>query len=163
MIRLEESIIIDVPATRVWSWLSDLPRHYREWHPAHLSCRYVRGERLETGSVLQIEEHLHGKPHSLTLCATAVIPNRLLQYAGRGFRGAFELESTNGGTSFTASLECGWRIPFIGRFIDAVARRALGNRLAALRRHMEEEGRNLKRLLQSDPRPGSTDVPTVMG
>lgn len=151
MIELKDSIVIDAPPERIWSWLSDLPRHYREWHPAHLGCRYVRGDHLAVGAVLQTDERLHGKPHRLTLRVTAVIPNHLLRYRGRGFRGAFELDPTNGGTSFTARLAFGWRLPLVDAVINGLLRRMLAARLLAIRRHMEEEDRNLKRLMEAGP------------
>jgi uncharacterized protein YndB with AHSA1/START domain len=149
MVEFAESVIINAPPEQVWAWLSDLPRHYREWHPAHVECRYIRGDHLTVGAVLLVVERLHGKQHRLQLRATEVVPNRLLRYASRGFRGAFELKPTDDGTSFTASLEFGWRVPLIGAVIDRVLRLMLMRRLAAFHRHLKEEGRNLKRLLES--------------
>jgi hypothetical protein len=149
MIRLEDSIVIDAPPEQIWSWLGDLPRHYREWHPAHIACRYVRGDHLAIGAVLLFDERLHGKRHHLRLRATTVVPNRLFCYAGRAFRGQFELRPTNGGTDFTARLDFGWRLPLIGMVTDAILRHVMGGRLRAFQAHMREEGQNLKRLMES--------------
>jgi hypothetical protein len=129
-----------------------LPRHYREWHPSHVRCWYKQGNALAPGTVLGVEEELHGRIHRLTLRATAVEPNRLLQYSTWGLRGAFLLEAADGGTRFTATLSFGTEMPLIGRAADRLARRVFGSRLAAVQRHMHEEGRNLKRLLE----PGRT-------
>lgn len=148
MVRISDTVVIDVPPRRVWAWLDDLPRHYRDWHPSHRGCRYLRGEHLTAGAVLQVEEALHGRPHSLTLRAMAVEPGRLLRYAGRGFRGAFMLEPEGTGTRFTAQLELGWSVPLLGWLLDLVLRRVLATRIAALRLHVREEGRNLKRILE---------------
>lgn len=148
MIELRHSIFIDVPAVLVWAWLDELPLHYREWHPGHVACRYERGDSLEVGAVLYVEELLHGRLHRLRLRATEVIPNRVVRYRGRGFRGAFFLDPSNGGSRFTAELTFGTRTPFVGSALDALARRVLARRLRALETHMREEGENLKRLLE---------------
>jgi hypothetical protein len=150
VIRLRDSVLIQVPPEDVWAWLSELPRRYRNWHPAHIDCRYIRGDSLTVGAVLQVDEQLHGKPHSLRLHADVVVPHRLLRYSGRGFRGEFLLESVKEGTLFTAELEFGLRLPLVGRLLDLVFRRALAGRLSALQVHMREEGANLKRLLEAE-------------
>ncbi len=150
MIELRDSIIIDVSPERVWAFLKDLPRHYREWHPDHVVCRYERGESLQVGAVLYFEEYLHGRPHGLRLRATEVVPGRLVRYSDHGYRGAFVLEPAAGGTRFTAELSFGTRVPGVGKVIDAILRRLLRSRLIALQTHMREEGQNLKRLLERE-------------
>lgn len=152
MIRLRDSILIDVPPERVWAWLVELPAHYRAWHPAHVTCRYERGTSLEVGAVLYVEEELHGRRHRLCLQATEVIPGRVMRYRSRGFRGAFLLEPVTGGTRFTAELDFGIRTPGIGSALDAIMRRVLAGRLAAFRTHMRQEGENLKRVLEREAR-----------
>jgi uncharacterized protein YndB with AHSA1/START domain len=150
VIELRDTVFVRRPPADVWAWLSDLPVHYRQWHPAHIRCRYERGSRLEAGSVLRVTEVLHGRRHVLRLRATEVVPNRRLRYAGRLFRGAFELEEAGGGTLFTAELSFGVDVPLVGRAIDGILARALASRLGAMREHMHEEGRNLKRLLEGE-------------
>lgn len=150
MIRLRDSVLIDVPPARVWAWLNELPSHYHDWHPAHVACRYERGESLEVGAVLYVEEHLHQRLHRLRLRATEVVPGRVMRYRNHGFTGAFLVEPANGGTRFTAELAFGIPTPVIGFIMDAVLRRILARRLAALHTHMREEGRNLKHLLECE-------------
>jgi len=152
MIQLRDSILIGVPPERVWAWLNDLPEHYAAWHPDHVACRYERGDSLEAGAVLYIEERLHRRLHRFRLRATEVVPDRVVRYRDHGFAGAFQLEPTNGGTCFTAELTLGIRTPVIERVLDAVARGLLARRLAALQTHMREEGENLKRILESGGR-----------
>lgn len=152
MIRLRDSILIDVPPERVWAWLNELPTHYREWHPAHVTCRYDRGECLEVGAVLYVEEYFHERVHRLRLRATEVVPGRVMRYRNHGFTGAFLLEPANGGTCFTAELNFGIRTPVIGHLLDALLQRVLGSRLAAFQTHMREEGENLKRVLEREAR-----------
>jgi hypothetical protein len=143
---------IEAAPERIWNWLDGLPRHYREWHPSHLDCRYIRGNHLTEGAVLHVHERLHGKLHSLTLRADVVVPDRLLRYSGRGVRGAFILEPAGHGTRFTAQLEVGAPLPLIGRLVDPVLRRLMAKRLSEVQEHMREEGRNLKHLLEGQER-----------
>lgn len=152
MIRLRDSIFIHVPPERVWAWLIELPAHYREWHPAHVTCRYVRGTSLQVGAILYVEEQLHERVHRLRLRATDVVAGRMMRYRNHGFAGAFLLEPANGGTSFTAELDFGIRTPVLGYLVDVVLRRVLARRLAAFRTHMREEGENLKRVLEREAR-----------
>jgi hypothetical protein len=141
-------VYIEATPRQVWAWLDELPHHYRDWHPSHLDCRYVRGKHLAAGTVLRMDERLHGRPHSVLLRADVVVPNRLLRYSGRGVRGAFVLEPVGSGTQFTAELDVGVRLPLIGRILDPVLHRVVGKRLSAVRDHMREEGRNLKHILE---------------
>lgn len=152
MIRLRDSILINVSPDRVWSWLNELPVHYRTWHPAHVTCRYEGGDRLQVGATLYVEERLHQRMHRLRLRACEVVPGRLLRYRGRGFEGAFVLEPVAGGTRFTAELAFGVRARGLGGLVDVTLRPILARVLPELQAHMREEGENLKRILEHDAR-----------
>jgi hypothetical protein len=154
VIRLADTVDIAVPPQRVWKWLDDMPRHYRDWHPSHRDCRYVRGDHLLAGAVLCVQEELHGRQHALTLHADVAEPDRELRFRGRGVRGAFLLEPSASGTRFTAQLDVGTPVPGIGGLVDVVLRRALAARLRAIQEHMREEGRNPKRLLEAEAQTG---------
>lgn len=150
MIALRDSVLIHAPPQRVWAWLNELPAHYRQWHPAHVACRYDRGDHLEVGAVLYAEEFLHNRLHRLRLRATEVVPGRALRFRGLGFTGAFLVEPTNGHTSFTAELAFGMQLGVLSSILDALLRRLLKGRLRTLEAHMHEEGVNLKRLLEGE-------------
>lgn len=152
MIRLRDSIQINVAPDRVWAWLDELPTHYRAWHPAHVTCRYERGDHLQVGATLYVEERLHQRLHRLRLRAREVVPERLLRYRGLGYEGAFVLEPATGGTRFTAELAFGVRAPVIGGLVDVMLRPILAHVLPELQAHMREEGENLKRILEGDAR-----------
>ena len=98
--------------------------------------------------MLHVEERLHGRLHRLRLRATEVVPGEVVRYASRGFAGAFIIAPEGDGTRFTAELSFGTRTPIVGRALDAVASFVLRSRLEAFRKHMHEEGENLKRLLE---------------
>ena len=152
MILLRDAIAIETSPEQVFDWLAHFCVHYRDWHPDHVSCRYVKGAALEVGSVLYVEEYLHGKLHKLTLRITHVVPNASLEYKlAFGMRGRFSVQPRAQSVLFVAELAFGWRIPVLGGLLDAVMRLLLTGRLEALRQHMAEEGRNLKRLLEKTP------------
>lgn len=158
MITLCDEVEIHATPAQVFAWIADLPAHYLEWHPDHLSCRWERGTGLAEGARLVCEERLHGEVHRLTLTATRVVPDRLLEYRMPYGDGSFETLPSDGGAVFVAGLRLGTRIPLIGRLVDAVLIRFFGDRLLAMRTHMAEEGVNLKALLEGTPPAPGRDV-----
>lgn len=151
MIELSDSVEINAPPEAVWAWLEAMPEHYLEWHPDHISCRWVSGNALTPGAVMEAEERLHGQHHRLRLTLSEVEPGRRFRYhIGHGMSGAFELVPTDGRTRFTARLRIGLDAPVLGGVVDRALRLAMGGRIASFRRHQEEEGANLKALLERD-------------
>lgn len=146
MRELTDSIRIDSPPEPVWEWLSALSEHYTEWHPDHVSAEWEHGEPNQVGSILKAVEDLGGTREVLRLEMTSVEPPHRFEYRIRGPislllpGGAFAVVSDDGGSRFTATIS--YRF---GRLTERLFRR----RTAALRRHMEEEGENLKRIIES--------------
>lgn len=151
MIELRDSVEINAPPEAVWAWLEAMPEHYLEWHPDHVSCRWVSGDALALGAVMAAEERLHGQLHRLRLTLTEVEPGRRFAYrVQRGMSGEFELASSAGGTRFTATLRLGLEGPLLGPVVDALLGLAMRRRLDSFRQHQREEGLNLKALLEAD-------------
>jgi uncharacterized protein YndB with AHSA1/START domain len=154
MIVLRDTVTIDVPPAAVWSWLESMPEHALEWHPDHVSARWVRGGTFAPNSEMEITERLHGKIHRLRMRVTEVEPGHWVRYRMLpGLGGRFEVQPAGSGSQFTAALEIGVRLPVVGSFIDAVLRLTIPRRLDAIRRHQAEEGANLKALLEAARRP----------
>ena len=151
MITLKDRIEICTTPGDLFTWLSRMPIEYRAWHPDHVSCRVIHGSFLEAGAEIECEEYLHGKLHKMTFRMTKVIPDRRVEYVIKGIgSGAFEAEPIGDKVRFTAELEFGSRIPVIGLFFDWMFGRVFHQRLEAMKRHMVEEGRNLKVILESN-------------
>ncbi|KPK11176.1 MAG: hypothetical protein AMJ68_06670 [Acidithiobacillales bacterium SG8_45] len=144
--KLSDSIEISARPETVFSWFTNLDRNYREWHPDHRDSYWLKGDSLSPGSVLYAEEYLHGKLHKLRYQMTEVLPNRHARFRILGAigllvpRGEFRVEPTETGARFTATL-----YPRCGRLL----RLLMPGRVQALITHQEEEGRNLKKLLES--------------
>jgi len=150
MILLKDTVEIESSPEQVFEWLDHLPENYLAWHPDHVACRYLKGTSiLEKGSVLYVEEYLHGQLHRLKLRTTQVVPNNRLEYkAGFGVAGAFEVESQGSKVLFTADIALGSTFPVLGWVLDWIITVLLSGRLEALKQHMAEEGVNLKKLLE---------------
>ena len=148
--RLTDSVDIATPPETVYAWLAHLDEHYVEWHPDHVSCRWLRGGADQVGSVLECVELLHGSRHALRMRIRRAEAPRLIEFAclapaslvTRG--GSFIVEARGAGSRFTASLDFRG-----GRLLEMLARR----RVEALRAHMREEGENLQRLLGRQAAP----------
>lgn len=146
--HLVDSIAIDAPPDAVWEWLTDIPAHYGEWHPDHVSAEWERGEPSQIGSIMRAVEVLDGTRETLRMELTSIEPPHRLRYRMRGLisillpGGGFTVTPQDGGCLFTAFIS--YRM---GRFTE----RLFDRRVAALTRHMEEEGENLKRIIESTP------------
>jgi uncharacterized protein YndB with AHSA1/START domain len=146
---LEDSIVVDAPPDRVWSWLLDLAGHYNEWHPDHVSAEWSHGEPNEIGSRLTTVEDLAGHREKLVFEVVDLEPPRRMEYRIKGLHsiilpgGSFQIAATqNCGSTFTATI----RYRF-GRLTSALFR----HRMGALQAHMHEEGEGLKRLVELAP------------
>lgn len=126
---------------------------YRVWHPEdHVSFRRIKGDPWEEGSVVYAEEYMHGKLHKLKFQVTKVVPNRRIEFApaSRFLRiyfpkNTFEVEQRGDTCLFTASGHLR-----VGRLVKTFAKGKLEQGLASVRKHIQEEGENLKRILEED-------------
>ena len=150
MILLRDTVEIEASPEQIFDWLAHFQENYLTWHPDHVECRYLQGTSiLEEGSVLYIEEVLHGQLHRLNLRATQVTPNTRLEYqAGFGIGGAFEIKPRGDYVAFVADVTLGLETPLLGWIIDWVMQKLMSSRLEAMKQHMAEEGKNLKQWLE---------------
>jgi len=148
MITLKDSIEIRTAPERVFSGLIKVfssEEYFKRWHKDHVKCQWRKGKPFEIGSVLYVEEHLHGKVHRMKFLGTRVEPNRKIEYrllfptSIICPRGSFVMEPKGESCIFTATLSfrLGWVFSIFAR-----------GRVVAIRKHMKEEGENLKKLLE---------------
>lgn len=152
-IVLRDSVEIGVPPDRVFGFFLRITddASYRDWHPVdHVAFRWLKGNPWEEGSVARAEEYLHGKLHKLKFRVFKVTPGREIVYGPpcRFLRfyfpgNRFLMEPAGNGCIFTA--ECRLRI---GRIVTLLAGRKVEEGLSSVRRHMKEEGENLKNILE---------------
>ena len=146
MITLKDTMEIKATPERIFECFVHLEENYRAWHPDHVKCRWLKGKPpAEEGSILYAEEYLHGKLHKLTFLMTKIEPNRKIEYkllfpmSLICPKGSFIIEATEGSCIFTATLSFrfGWLFSKLAK-----------NRVEAIKKHIKEEGENLKKLLE---------------
>ena len=150
MITLCDVIEITAPPERIFYWLSHLKENYLAWHPDHVDCQYLTDGPLREGTIVYCEEYLHGKLHKLKFRATKIVPNSCIEYRlGPGMRGAFRIEPRGDQSAFIAYLYFGLTFPVIGWLADKIVLLAFSRQIVEFQRHMAEEGRNLKRIIET--------------
>ncbi|MBU7014731.1 MAG: SRPBCC family protein [Theionarchaea archaeon] len=142
---LEDSIEIKTTPERIFEFLAHLEDNYRAWHSDHVECRRIKGEEAQEGSVLYIEEYLHGQLHKMTFRMKNVEPTQfeydvLFPHAIISPNGSFRIYPKGESCIFTASIT--FRLGALSKFL-------FKDRVQAIRIHMKEEGENLKQLLET--------------
>jgi hypothetical protein len=155
MIELKDTIEINASAETVFKCLLQQMKDkesYKAWHPEHKEIKWLKGEPLEEGSVVYIEEYLQGVLQKLTFRFVQIIPNRLIKYRVLfplsliAPENRFEIEPTGDNSCrFTASGRI--RMPM---WLFLRSHKSHKGKLEGSRKHMKEEGENLKALAESD-------------
>lgn len=123
------------------------PEHYRLWHPDHLNCQWIKGDPFKVGSLLRVEEMLHGRRHRLVfklhrveehrrVCFRMLFPVSLICRGGE-----FAAEPVGHATRFTARL--------VFRF-GSLPQRLFAGKMKAIHLHMRQEGESLKAFAEAD-------------
>lgn len=154
---LEETTTIDASPTAIFGFFEDMDANYRRWHPDHEAFRWEEGSTLATGATATFTERIGGHRQEKTVRFTAVEPPRYLEFhpTGRLERLllphiSFTIEPTADGSATTVRQRLRVRTGPIGAWLNR-------REFDAVREHMREEGRNLKRLLE--PEAEDADVP----
>lgn len=138
--------------------MRDMERHYLNWHPAHLGWEDLKGHATEPGAVVFADERVGWLRLRSRFTIEDVVPERRMAYRlGFPFNvvhagGSFEIAPTpDGGCDFEAQIHFGARSRWGGRVLDPLLRKVAP--IAALERHLGEEGRNFERLAIDHPVP----------
>ena len=151
---IKDSIEVETTAEKVFDFLIGIvdDESYRAWHKEdHVSFRWLKGNPWTEGSVLYAEEYIHGKLHKFKFKITTIIPNKRIEYTPtsrfiRKFfpKNEFIVEQKGDICIFTASGT--YRVGKLGKIFF---KKAIENGLSSVRKHMREEGENLKIILES--------------
>ena len=156
-IVLTDSIEIHTTPEKVFGFFLRIvdDASYRAWHPEdHVGFRWIKGKPWQEGSVAYAEEYIHGKLHKFKFLIKKVVANRQIELVplSRFLRIYFPgntllIEPRDGSCVFTAS-----GVLRVGRVAKLLAKSKLEQGLSSVRKHMKEEGENLKRILEKrDP------------
>jgi len=150
---LKNSIEIYVAPEQVFDFLLQLVDNasYRAWHPDdHVAFRWLKGNPWEVGSIGYAEEYFHGKLHKFRFRVSKAVANRSISYApvSRLLKmffpeSSFHIEPSAKGCIFTGQVHLR-----IGKMAKTFAKRRLEQGLSSVRKHMKEEGENLKKILE---------------
>ena len=73
MITLTDSIEIKATPEKIFNGLIKVfssEKYFKTWHQDHVKCYWIKGEPFEEGSILYVEEYLHGKIHKMKFIGT---------------------------------------------------------------------------------------------
>ncbi len=152
---LTDSIEIRTTPEKILQFLSNLAddENYRAWHPDdHVTMRWTKGPPWQEDSVVYAEEYFHGKLHKLTFVVTKVVPNRRIEYVPvsrflRRYVPKMAFSVKPGGTGCVFSATAHYRLALLSRLL---ARKSVERGLSSVRKHMKEEGENLKKILEAE-------------
>ncbi len=153
-ITLTDSVEIKTTPEEIFIFLTSIvdDKSYRAWHEKdQVRFSWIKGIPWTEGSILHAEEYLHGKLHKFKFMVTKIVPNKRIEYspASRILRtffpkNEFLIEQKEVSCLFTASGT--YRVGWIGK---KFFKKSIDDGLASVKKHMKEEGDNLKRILES--------------
>jgi uncharacterized protein YndB with AHSA1/START domain len=155
IVTIRHEIEIAASSASVYSFFEHIEENYTKWHPDHVVFRWIKGDGLAEGSVAYSEQRMRGKVHGLPARFTKVVPAKRVEFEltnpiARFFapRYLWLFEATEGGCRFVAEGDVR-----LGRISSRL--RHVQEALAAGRKHLAEEGENLKRLVEAGATDGS--------
>ena len=114
----------------IWNWVLHLSENYCAWHTSHITAYWKKGKPNQIGSILYAEEDIEGDMVKFGSKITKLVPNNL-----------FEFE-TVGTMKFLMPRGTDFRM---GKLLSKIAKKSMNNII----QHMQEEGENLKKILES--------------
>ena len=160
MIVLRDTVEIKAAPEQIFNFFVHFRDNFHAWHPDHVECRYLNFEGTPgEGSVIYIEEYLHGKLHKLNLHITKLKPYSRIEYKTfLGSKGVFIIEPRGNSSLFTAEMYMGTNIRLLANLVDIIMKVFVSRRLQGIKQHMSEEGQNLKRILEESNKQGDSGV-----
>ena len=152
-IVVTESIEIETSPAKLFSYLIGIvdDAGFKTLNADNISFCWLKGEPWVEGSIAYAEKYLHGKPHKFKFIISKVVPNRYIKYRPtsglmRRFfpKKEFIIEQTSDGCRFISSAT--FMIGWIGK---TFFKRKIEDGLSVFRAYLQEEGKNLKRLLEA--------------
>lgn len=143
---LTHSVQIKAPHQKVYDFLLHYKENFPLWHSNGQECRYLTEGPLGVGTLIYEEETLHGKLYKFKLRITRLKPNERIDYQILSIgHGAFIIEPKGPDSSiFTAEIHFGSGLSLIDDLISPF----MAEQIEAIKEHMANEGKNLKRILE---------------
>ena len=161
---LQDSIEIKTNPESIFGFLTSIvdDDSYRAWHNEdHVSFQWLKGRPWEKNSILYAEEYIHGKLHKLKFQITEIVTNKRIEYVPtsrfvRKFfpKNEFIFEPNGDSCQFIAKGT--YRVGKIGKIFF---KRSIEKALSSVKKHMREEGENLKKILETKSHNQSFERP----
>lgn len=147
---LKHSIEIEVPPEKVWDFFYNIEKNYKIWHPEdHILFKWTKGSPLGVGSTIYSEQVMNGEHAKLKGTCTESIENRKIVFK-LDFPTSFMcpkiewlIEPKGKNSIFTAVTYYKF-----GKLFLKFSKDKVSYILETSNKHMEEEGNNLKRILE---------------
>lgn len=143
---LEAKTYIQAKPEDIFAFFGEMEQNYESWHPDHITFRWVEGEPVEEGTRAYFEEEIGGEVLKKTVKYVTVESNRHIELKPTSrLMGiflpfiTFSIEPEGDGCIFTQQIKI--RTGPIGKRLNR-------DEFDAVQQHMDEEGENLKRLLE---------------
>jgi hypothetical protein len=146
MVLSETSPEIRAAPDRLFAFFTAMEANYTAWHPDHMLFRWLDAPGLKQGVRFYFEERIAGKLLKKEVAFTRIEPSSLIEFAPtsrlfRLFLPRISFRIQPAGSGFTVTQDIHLRIGPLAAWLNR-------RELAAVRRHMREEGENLKSLLE---------------
>lgn len=147
---LKDSIEIKTTPEKIWDFFYNLEKNYKTWHPEeHVLFKWTEGKPMETGSKWYGEEYLNGKLRKFKGTISEAVPNRKISFkisfpislASPGFEWLIEPKGSNSVFTAISYIRC------IG-FYRLIAKKHMDEVIEVGKKHVKEEGENLKKILE---------------
>lgn len=143
----EHTIPIETDADKIFRFFENMEENYTRWHPQHICFRWEKGDGLKEGSISYFEEKIGDEHFKKKVIYTRVIPGRYIEFVPvnrlmRIFlrKMTFRIEPDGNQCIFTAQVILKW--------VGPIAKKLNETKFELIRRHMKEEGENLKKILE---------------
>jgi hypothetical protein len=147
MILSETSPSIHAAPQDIFAFFAGMEVNYRRWHPDHVLFRWLDAPEVRQGTRFHFQERIAGKLLKKTVVFTRVEMGSLIEFAptSRIFRLflpriSFRITPDRGRVRVTQDIQLR---------VGPLAARLNRRELDAVRRHMREEGENLRTMLES--------------
>lgn len=144
---LEVETNIQALSGEVYRFFESMEENYERWHSDHITFQWIDGDSLETGASAYFEERIAGKKQEKTVRFTRVEPDRYIEFTPTSLvtrllmpKISFTITPQSDGCKLTQLIKV--RTGPIGAWLNQ-------REFDAVRKHMREEGENLKDLLEN--------------
>ena len=154
MITLKDSIEIKTTPEKIFDWFKNLDKHFTEWHPNHKKFVKVTGG-MDEGDIVYFEECVDGKWYKAKGKIAKIEKTEKdwqMEFKTPLAKISFIIGAKGDICIFTHIESFGLQTLIIGSILDFLMSKVFNFlfRFDLIKKDMEEDGKNLKRILERD-------------